>query len=49
MNNPETEATLDTRHRTKKPKAKYTTQKIKRMNNTDHTKTSCVNQNVREG
>ena len=38
MDNPETLSTLGTRHRTKTNKTKNTTQKTKKMSNTDPTK-----------
>ena len=38
MDNPETQATLDTRYRTKANKTKSTKQKTKKMSNTDPTK-----------
>ena len=37
MNNPETQVTLGTRHRTKTNKAHHTTQKTKKKINTDPT------------
>ena len=40
MNKPETQVTLDTRHRTKKNKTRSTTQKTKIVSNTDPTKTA---------
>jgi hypothetical protein len=51
MNNPETQETLDTRHRTKTKKAttKNTTQKTKMMSNTDPVKKQGANAGAREG
>ena len=46
MDNPETLATMgNTRHRTKTNKTKITTQKTKKMSNTDPTKTSIISDN----
>jgi hypothetical protein len=49
MDNPHTHATLDTRHKTKTNKTKNTTQKIKKMSNTDPTQNPEVNPGVSEG
>ena len=48
MDNPETQTTLGTRHRTKTNKMKTTTQKTKKMSNTNHAKITGRNPGVSE-
>jgi hypothetical protein len=48
MDNPETQTTLGTRHRTKTNKMKTTTQKTKKMSNTNHAKIAGRNPGVSE-
>jgi hypothetical protein len=48
MNKPETQVTLDTRHRTKKNKTRSTTLKTKNVSNTDPTKNNGGKPRVRE-
>jgi hypothetical protein len=49
MDNPKTQTTLSTRHRTKTNISKHTTLKIKKMDNTHLTKNPVVNPIDREG
>ena len=48
MNNRETLATIDTRHKTKTNKTKNTSQKTKNMSNVDSTNKTGVNPGARE-
>jgi hypothetical protein len=49
MVNPETQTTLDRRHRMKKSKTKFTAQKTKKIINTDPTKILGVNPDAPKG